>query len=61
VINPNFFTDMIKYSVDNKKATLEQATDYFNFNSYLQMTISGGIFIGILITVISSLIIRDNK
>lgn len=61
LINPHFFADMIKYSVDNKKATLEQATDYFNFNSYLQMTISGGIFIGILITVISALIVRNKK
>jgi len=61
VINPSFFDSMIKYSVENKKATFEQATDYFNFNSYLQMTVAGGLFIGTLISVISALIVRDKK
>jgi hypothetical protein len=61
VINPSFFDTMIKYSVENRKATFEQATDYFNFNSYLQMTVAGGLFIGTLISVISALIVRDKK
>jgi len=33
-INPNFFTDFIRYAVDNERATVEAAEAYVNFTSY---------------------------
>jgi hypothetical protein len=33
-VNPGFFEDFIAFSVGAGQATLEEATDYFNFRSY---------------------------
>lgn len=33
-VNPSFFEDFIAFSVGAGQATLEEATDYFNFRSY---------------------------
>lgn len=40
-VNPNFFTDFIRYAVDNQLATLDAAEAYFNFTSY---AVQGAVF-----------------
>lgn len=59
-INPNFFNDFIRYSVDNKLMTLDQAEAYFNLTSY---AIQGAVFapiLGVVTNAIAGLFIKTS-
>lgn len=58
VINPNYFQMMIDYS---KSMGINNAEDYFNLGSYLLQVFAGNFIIGILVSIITSTIIKKKK
>lgn len=59
LINPNFFTAFTNYSVENKIMTTEEASKYFNLNSYLVQIAIGILIIGLLLSLILSFIFKS--
>jgi len=51
-INPNFYKDFIKYSIDHGLQDKASAYDYFNHNNYLQQTLIGQAGMGIILSLI---------
>ena len=51
-ITPDYFSNMIRYTVDQKKATLEQAQKDFNLKSYIIMGTAFTFCIGLVTTAI---------
>lgn len=57
-ITPDFFQNAINYGVENKKATLEQAQEYFNFTNYVMQASLGGLVMGIVTSAIVAIFFR---
>ena len=60
-ISPDYFTNAIHHSVENELSTLEEATAYFNLNSYLLQSIIGSLIMGILTGAIVSLFVKSKQ
>ncbi|HMO34295.1 MAG TPA: DUF4199 domain-containing protein [Lacibacter sp.] len=60
-ITPDYFRNMIDYSVRNGKLTQEEAEATFNFKSYVQQTVVFTPAAGILTTVIAAFFIRSRQ
>ena len=58
LINPNLFNSFIKYSVDAKLLTVEDAGKYFTLSNYLIQIAIGTLILGILLSVILSLFFK---
>jgi membrane glycosyltransferase len=61
VIAPEYFDNVIAYSVENEKATLEEAQAYFNYQSY---AVQGTIFaflMGVVTSLVVALFIRTKN
>jgi len=61
LVNPDFFANMIAYSVKTGHSTPEQAAAYFNLNSYLLETVIGTFGFGILLSLILGFRMRTVK
>jgi hypothetical protein len=62
LIAPEYFPNIIKYSVEEGKMTQEAAESYFNLKSYIQQVLIGTPIMGIITTAIVALFtIRKNK
>ena len=59
VISPDYFDNVIKYSVDNGLLTQEQAEMNFNLKSYMWQAVIGAIGAGAITSAIVSLVIRN--
>lgn len=57
-ITPDFFTNMINYSVESKSATLEEAQDYFNFGNYVMQSTIFALIMGIITSSIVAFFFR---
>jgi hypothetical protein len=60
-ISPNFFTNIIKYAVDHKVQTQEQAEAYFSIKSYILQGIFGGLSMGVITAAIVAYFIKNEK
>jgi hypothetical protein len=58
VITPEFFPNMIKYTVSEGKMTLPEAENFFSLKSYIMQSMIGALIMGILTTAIVSLFVR---
>lgn len=59
LVNPGFFSAFIKYSVENKIMTTDEAAAYFNIGSYLLQIAIGILIIGLLLSLILSFIFKS--
>ncbi|MCA1801483.1 MAG: DUF4199 domain-containing protein [Rhodothermaceae bacterium] len=58
VISPDFFANMIVYSVQEGKMTQQEAEAYFNLQSYLVQVLIGTPFMGLITTAVVALFTR---
>lgn len=58
LISPNYFDNMISYTVESKKFTLEKAQSYFNLSAYIWQSVSGGLSFGVVIGAIVAYILK---
>jgi hypothetical protein len=61
LINPDFFDNMIKYSVQHGKQNMEQATMYFNLTSYMVQSVIGTLVLGTIINFIMAWRMRTDR
>lgn len=52
LINPSFYKDFIKYSIDHGLHDKASAYDYFNHDNYLKQTLIGQAGMGIILSLI---------
>jgi len=57
-ISPDFFNNMIVYTVENDIMTEQAAKDYFNLESYIIQSTIGAPIMGILTTAIVAIFVR---
>ncbi len=60
LINPNFFTSMIKHAIESGQATLEQTQANFNLSNYLMLGAIGSIVMGAITSLIIAAIIKKD-
>ncbi len=58
LISPDYFTNIIAYTVENGKGTLEEAQGFFNLQSYMVQSVIGGLVMGVLTSAIVALFVR---
>lgn len=58
VISPDYFTNVIEYTVEQGKMTREEAEAYFNTNNYLVQTVMFTPVMGIVTTAIVAIFTR---
>ncbi len=58
VIAPEYFPNIIAYSVQTGKMTLQEANDYFNLTNYIVQGLFGAPVMGIITTAIVAIFIR---
>lgn len=60
-ITPNYFQNVIAYSVKAGMLTLEQAQANFNLSSYIRQASLGALFAGLLTTLIVAFFVRTKQ
>ncbi len=58
IINPDYFTNIIRYSVENGKATLAQAESFFNLQSYMLQGVLAALIIGAITSLVIAAMIK---
>jgi len=61
IITPEYFPNMISYSVETGKMTQKAAEEYFNLKNYLLEVIIGTPIMGILTTTIVAIFTRKKS
>lgn len=61
LISPEYFPNIIKYSVESGTMTQEAAEAYFNLNSYLVQAVIGSAIMGLLTTLIVAAFVRKSS
>lgn len=60
-ISPEFFPNIIKYSIETGEMTREQAQEYFSLQNYILQSALFALFSGILTAAIAALLMRKRK
>lgn len=60
-ISPEYFTNAIEYSVNNKLMVKNDALAYFNYKNYLVLSLMSAPIMGIITSLIISLIIKTRE
>ncbi len=60
-ISPEYFTNAVEYSVKNKLMVKNEALAYFNYKNYLVLSLMSAPVMGIITSLIISLIIKTRK
>ena len=61
VISPEYFPNIIKYAVDNGKATQAEAISYFNLKSYITYGVIGALGMGAVTSAIVALFVKTKN
>lgn len=61
IITPDYFKNIIAYSVEHKLLTEEAATNYFNLKSYIMQGIFGALSMGVVTSAIVAYFIKTKK
>lgn len=61
IISPNYFNNLIAYSVENGRMTQENAEAYFNLKSYIIQSFFFSLVVGIVTSAIVALFLRTKK
>ena len=59
-ITPDYFDNVIEYSVSTNEMTLEAAQNYFNYNSYVLQSAGAALFMGIITSAIVAAFVKKN-
>ncbi|NNC33306.1 MAG: DUF4199 domain-containing protein [Croceitalea sp.] len=57
-ITPDYFQNAINYAVENNKMSVEDASKWFNFESYMIQSIFGAFIMGIMTSAIVALFVK---
>lgn len=52
IISPEYFANVIEYSVSNNMMSREEAEDYFSMNNYIFQSAIGGLIMGIITSAV---------
>ena len=58
MITPEYFPNVIAYSVENGKLSQEQAEKYFSLSNYIVQSIVGGVVMGVITSAIVAIFAR---
>lgn len=58
IITPDYFDNIIQYSVESGKMSQQQAEDYFNLSNYMMQSALSGLLMGAVTSAIVALFIR---
>ena len=58
VVSPEYYENIINYTVEMDKMTLEEAKAYFNFKSYMIQSIIGAPIMGIITSAIVAIFVK---
>ncbi len=61
IISPDYFSNIINYSVKEGQMTQIEAQNYFNLKSYIIQSLIGAPFMGIITTAIVAIFTRNRK
>ncbi|MCC5942319.1 MAG: DUF4199 domain-containing protein [Balneolaceae bacterium] len=61
IISPDYFTNMIEYSVESEKMTRNEAENFFNLQSYLKQVVIGTPIMGFITTIIVAFFTKKTK
>jgi hypothetical protein len=61
VISPEYFPNIIKYAVDNGKATQAEAISYFNLKSYITYGVIGALGMGAVTSAIVAIFVKSKN
>lgn len=61
LVSPAYFTNVIKYTVENAKMTQIEAENYFNLKNYIFQGLIGAPIMGIITTLIVSIFTKNMK
>ncbi|MEX2379660.1 MAG: DUF4199 domain-containing protein [Vicingaceae bacterium] len=60
-ITPNYFENIISFTVEKGEMTQEQAEDYFSFKSYIFQSAIGALVMGVITSAIVALFLKTKK
>ncbi len=60
-ITPDYFTNVINYSVESGEATREEAEAYFNLKSYIIQATVGALILGLVTSAIVAIFFKSKK
>lgn len=60
-ITPDYFENIIAYSVENGKMTSENAQAYFNLKSYMMQSASGALAMGVVTAAIVAIFLKSKN
>ena len=58
IISPEYFSNVIKYSVELGKMSQQEAEDYFNLSNYMMQSAVGGLLMGAITSAIVAVFVR---
>jgi hypothetical protein len=58
IISPEYFTNIIEYSVDSGEMTREQAQNYFTLKNYIFMSAGSGLIMGVITSAVVALFVK---
>lgn len=61
IITPDYFTNIIEYSVQHEEMTREAAEDYFNMKSYIIQGLIGTPVMGVLTTAVTAFFTKKHN
>jgi hypothetical protein len=61
IISPEYFTNIINYTVEKGRMTIEEANKHYNLSSYIYMSTFFGLSSGIVTSAIVSLLVKSKN
>jgi hypothetical protein len=61
LISPNYFKNMINYSVSNNLMTALEAETYFELKNYIVISVIGSLVMGLVTTLIVALFVKEKR
>lgn len=61
IISPEYFANVIEYSVDSGNMTREEAEGYFSLNNYIMQSAIGGLIMGVLTSAVVAFFTKKKK
>lgn len=61
IITPEYFANVIEYSVSNDMMTREEAEGYFSLNNYIMQSAIGGLIMGIVTSAVVALFTKKKE
>lgn len=61
IISPNYFKNMINYSVSNNLMTALEAETYFELKNYIVISVIGALVMGLVTTLIVAVFVKQKR